>query len=88
MARLPPSLKWLIVQRGSIDGKILKAERFLDKNRNFFEAYQKKIEEIVTLKETLASIDRTLFLHDIQVDPQHIPAIRRQEKNGICHSAN
>jgi hypothetical protein len=75
MFRLPTSLHWLIEKRGRIDGSIQKIERYLDKHRKAFEKYQGLANDLALLKETLASVDKTLQLHKIQVDPQFIPTI-------------
>lgn len=75
MSRLPTSLHWLIEKRGRIDGSIQKTERYLNKNRRAYEQFQELTNELVLLRETLASIDRTLQLHKLQVDPQNIPTI-------------
>lgn len=75
MYKLPTSLHWLIEKRGRIDGSIQKIERYLDKHRLVFEKYQELSNDLLSLKETLASVDKTLQLHEIQVDPQFIPTI-------------
>ena len=75
MYKLPTSLHWLIKKRGRIDGSIQKIESYLDKHRQVFEKYQELSNDLLLLKETLASVDKTLELHEIQVDPQFIPTI-------------
>lgn len=72
MPRMPPSLKWLIDRRGRVDGEIKKIERSLAK-------CQSLIQDLEKLKATLDSVDRTLALHDIQVEPTDIPSIRSHE---------
>jgi len=75
MSKLPTSLHWLIEKRGRIDGSIQKTERYLDQHRRAYEKYQELTNELALLRETLASIDRTIRLHKLQVDPQNIPTI-------------
>jgi len=72
MTRMPSSLKWLIDRRGRVDGEIKKIERSLAK-------CQSLIRDLEKLKATLDSVDRTLALHDIQVEPTDIPPIRSHE---------
>ncbi|MDO9422454.1 MAG: hypothetical protein Q7T66_17470 [Herminiimonas sp.] len=75
MPKLPTSLNWLINRRGRIDGSIQKIERYLDKHRRAFEKFQELSNELSFLKETLVSIDTTMRLHKLQIDPQNIPTI-------------
>jgi hypothetical protein len=75
MLKLPSSLNWLIKRRGRIDGSIQKIERYLDDHRRAFEKYQELTSELSFLRETLGSIDTTLRLHKLQIDPKNIPAI-------------
>lgn len=72
MPRLPSSLKWLIDRRGRVDGEIKKIEVSLAK-------CQRLANDLEKLKETLASIDQTLTLHDVKVNPEYIPTIRSHE---------
>jgi hypothetical protein len=76
MLKLPSSLNWLIKKRGRIDGSIQKIERYLETHRRSFEKYQELTSELSFLRETLTSIDTTLRLHELKIDPQNIPAIR------------
>jgi len=86
MYKLPTSLHWLIEKRGRIDGSIQKIERYLDKHRFFFEKYRQMNDELLLLQETLASVDRTLQLHKIQVDPKFIPTIHgRNQVTDLRH---
>jgi hypothetical protein len=75
MLKLPSLLKWLIERRGRIDGSIQKIELYLNKNQRVFEKCQELTSELSLLKETLISIDTTLRLHKLQIDPENIPAI-------------
>jgi hypothetical protein len=72
MPRLPSSLKWLIDRRGRIDGEIKKIEASLAECRRL-------AEDLDRLKDLLASVDQTLSLHDIRIDPIYIPTIRSHE---------
>jgi hypothetical protein len=72
MPRLPPSLTWLIDRRGRVDGEIKKIERSLAK-------FDRLAEEIKPLRELLASIDQTMLLHEIRIDPINIPSIRSHD---------
>ena len=71
MPRLPSSLKWLIDRRGRVDGEIKKIEASLAKCQRLATALE-------DLKARLASIDATMDLHEIQIDPKNIPTIRSQ----------
>lgn len=71
MPRLPPSLKWLIDRRGRVDGEIKKIKASLAICQTLSEA-------LVPLEELLRSVDRTLALHEIKIDPDLIPSIRSQ----------
>ena len=75
MLKLPSSLAWLIKRRGRIDGSIQKIEQYLDQHWRAFKKYQELTSELSFLKETLGSIDTTLRLHKLQIDPENIPAI-------------
>lgn len=86
MSRLPTSLNWLIEKRGRIDGSIQKIELYLEKHRRRFEKYQELTNELSILKETLASVDKTLKLHKLKIDPQNIPTIfGRNCVSGLAH---
>jgi len=86
MSRLPTSLHWLIEKRGRIDGSIKKMELYLEKHRRQFEKYQELTNELSILKETLASVDMALKLHDLKVDPQNIPTIYGKNcVSGLAH---
>lgn len=67
--RIPPSLKWLIDKRARLNGEILKTQKSLEKAHEL-------INELKSLNETLAAIDKTLELHDIKIDISNIPPIR------------
>lgn len=69
MSRLPSSLKWLIDRRGRVAGEIVKIERSLSR-------CQELVDDLEKLKATLRSVDETLGLHEIQVNPVNIPNIR------------
>jgi hypothetical protein len=75
MLKLPSSLNWLIKRRGRIDGSIQKIERYLETHRRSFEKFRELTSELSFLRETLISIDTTLRLHKLQIDPQNIPVI-------------
>src|SRR5450830_1483170 len=75
MHRLPTSLHWLIEKRGRIDGSIQKIESYLDRHQRAFKKYQDLTNNLLLLKETLASVDSALQLHKLKVDPQFIPTI-------------
>ncbi|WP_175625631.1 MULTISPECIES: hypothetical protein [Oxalobacteraceae] len=75
MHKLPSSIKWLLVKRGRIDGSIRKIEEYLDLHRCRFEKYQQLIAELALLRETLASVDQTIQLHSLRIDPSNIPVI-------------
>lgn len=72
MPRLPPSLKWLIDRRARVAGEIEKIERLLAK-------CQSATDDLSKLKELLASVDQTLALHEIRVDPEYIRSIRSKD---------
>lgn len=79
MPRLPPSLKWLMTHRGQVAGDIQRIENYFARHRRIFEKFKALNDELFKLKETLVSIDQTLSLHEVQIDPSLIPAIRPQK---------
>lgn len=67
--KIPSSLKWLIDKRARLDAEITKTRASL--------SYAKKlIEELSKLEDDLAAIDRSLGLHEIKVQVEHIQPIR------------
>lgn len=68
MPRLPSALKWLIDRRGRVDGEIKKIENSLAKCRRYSE-------DLAKLQELLSSIDKTIALHEIQLNTELIPTI-------------
>lgn len=76
MPRLPPSLNWLIDKRARIDGELQRTEKYLLKNQRVFEKYLQMQREVPVLRNPLNSLDQILGLHEVQINPQLIPAIR------------
>lgn len=74
--RTPAALAWLIRQRATLQGEILKIEKELTR---FTDAKQAEIQE---LKAKLAALDQTFGLHDIKVDPEEIPPVCRHDPEG------
>ncbi|KAF0206369.1 MAG: hypothetical protein FD173_219 [Gallionellaceae bacterium] len=68
--RIPPSLKWLINKRARLQGDIAKAEKELT------ELIKLKQRDIQSLRNNLASVDNTIRLHEIRIDPTLIRPIR------------
>lgn len=67
--KIPSSLKWLIDKRARLDAEITKTRASL--------SYAKKlIEELSKLEDDLAAIDRSLGLHEIKVQLEHIQPVR------------
>lgn len=75
MLRLPPSLAWLISRRGRVAGEIQRIEKYFERHRRVFGKFKELNDELVQLRETMASIDQTLSLHEVQIDPSNIPVI-------------
>lgn len=67
--RLPSSLKWLIDKRARLDAEIRKTRLSLENAKQL-------IVELSKLEEDLASVDRTLRLHEIKVDVENIKPLR------------
>lgn len=67
--KIPSSLKWLIDKRARLEGGIKKTRASLATAKQL-------IEELSKLEEDLAAIDRSLGLHDIQIQIEHIQPIR------------
>lgn len=67
--RIPPSLKWLIDKRARISGEIEKTRKSLDRAHEL-------INEMHDLEETLSAIDKTLSLHELQIDKTLIRPIK------------
>ena len=72
MTKIPSSLKWLIDKRGRVAGEIKKIEAALAKCQSLATDLEK-------LKNLLDSVDQTLTLHEIRVDPDNIPTIRSKD---------
>ena len=70
--RIPPSLKWLLNKRARLLGEILKAEKELK------EIVELKEKNLSVLRDDLTTIDNTIRLHDIPVEPTLIRPIRGQ----------
>jgi len=69
MPKLPSSLIWLIDRRGRVDGEIKKIEASLARCQSY-------ADDLLKLQELLRSIDQTIALHNIKVNPEYIPTIR------------
>lgn len=67
--RIPPSLKWLIDKRARLDGEIQKTRTAINNAKIL-------LEELATLEESLAAVDQTLALHDVQIDVDLITPVR------------
>lgn len=65
---IPPSLKWLIDKRARISGEINKTRKSLDRAHEL-------INEMHDLEDTLSAIDKTLALHELQIDKTLIQPI-------------
>ncbi len=72
-ARIPSSLTWLIKKRARLNGKIQKASKLIEQIGRL-EA------DRANWQADLAAIDRTLAMHDIQIDVECIPAVAPREK--------
>lgn len=79
MLRLPPSLKWLLTRRGRVAAEIQRIENYFDRHRRIFERFKELDDELSELKRTLISIDKTLSLHEVQIDTSLIPLIRSKK---------
>lgn len=64
--RTPPSLAWLIDKRARLDAELLKARQAADRAQRLFEDLQE-------LERNLEAVDRTLGLHELQIDISLIP---------------
>jgi hypothetical protein len=71
--RIPPSLAWLGQKRACISGKISRLHHELAVCQA---AVQKKVADLERAQADLAAVDRTIGMHEIQVDPDLIPEIR------------
>lgn len=67
--RIPSSLKWLIDKRARLDAEIQRTKASLATAKAL-------IEELSKLETDLAAIDRSLRLHEIQVDTDNIRPVR------------
>ena len=73
--RIPPSLSWLIKKRSYLLGELIDAEKKLSAHIKQEEARIKKI------KANLRSLDGTIKLHEIKLDPTVIEPTRPTFKN-------
>ncbi len=67
--KIPSSLKWLIDKRARLDAEIKKTQASLTSAKQL-------IEELSKLEDDLAAIDRTLGLHEIKIEVEHIHPVR------------
>lgn len=67
--KIPSSLKWLIDKRARLDAEIKKTWASLSSAKQL-------IEELSKLEDDLAAIDRSLGLHEIKVQLEHIQPVR------------
>lgn len=67
--KIPSSLKWLIDKRARLDGEI-------QKTRASLSTAKRLLDELRELEESLAAIDRSLGMHEIQIEIENIPTIR------------
>lgn len=73
MSKIPPSLAWLARKRARTSGKINRLQQELAACQALIQA---KTGELERAQADLAAIDRTMGLHEIQVNPELIPEIR------------
>lgn len=74
--RIPPSLAWLINKRARLAGKIRKSSKLIE--------HLRKIErESDRWQADLVAIDRTLAMHDIQIDTDCIRPIAPRKASRI-----
>lgn len=67
--KIPSSLKWLIDKRARLDAEIKKTQASLTSAKQL-------IDELSKLEDDLAAIDRSLGLHEIKVEVEHIRPVR------------
>lgn len=80
--RTPAALAWLIRQRATLQGEILKLEKEI---ADFTAVKQADIQK---LRDKLGALDQTFELHEIKVDPQEIPPVKRhnpEERIPLTH---
>lgn len=70
--RTPSSLAWLVRQRATLQGEIIKLEK------QIAEFTATKTAEVQKLKDQLAALDQTFALHEIKVTPSEIPPVIRR----------
>ena len=73
--RIPPSLNWLVKKRARIHGELLKIKQ---QKVAYLKSYDRNIKK---LELDLAALDRTLFLHEIKINPNIIPPIELRPIN-------
>jgi hypothetical protein len=76
--KIPPSLNWLIDKRARIAGEIIRINKKLIH-------VQALIDRLKELESNLGSIDKSLMLHEIQIDINNIKPIR-PHRNYNSHS--
>ncbi|WP_221763226.1 hypothetical protein [Methyloradius palustris] len=70
--RIPPSLNWLIDKRARLAGDIQRTNKALLK-------VQHLVSKLRELETALEAVDRSLQLHEIQVDVENIKPIRSHQ---------
>ncbi|MBX3587761.1 MAG: hypothetical protein KF796_14080 [Ramlibacter sp.] len=81
----PPSLKWLARKRAELAGQIDLADKIHKKALAGLAVQREKLERaheahLELLRRDLASVDATIRLHDIPVDPKKIRTLQVQDK--------
>lgn len=81
--RIPPSLNWLIRNRRVIAGRLQiaaeeksKIEDNLEQAKKLIQRYDIISQQITVLEQDLAAIDRSLSLHEIQIDISQLECLR------------
>jgi hypothetical protein len=67
--KIPSSLKWLIDKRARLEAEVRKTEASIGRAKSL-------IEELSSLKDSLAAIDQTLGMHEIRIDINLIQPVR------------
>lgn len=78
--RTPSSLKWLIVKRARLSGRLLQLEAERDQLQNQLNGLNVRTEKI---RDQLTALDQIFDLHEVEVNPESITPIKPHRRSRL-----